>query len=194
MPSNPVERKLSGVICPWLVSARQLASVPLYIVCIFYAYTYDVPAGLVGVGLSSPVLKALAGNQGSTDAKLLTGITGPMLYLAVAAGVAWLLLKAVVTREDGEKRSALARSCRREFRQLEARLPQVLQEADPLPALTKMQEEIQTIVDRHIAEGSWVFNGLAPDIKDKVDQMFSQLCAQFGANWTQVPKTEEKAA
>jgi hypothetical protein len=62
-----------------------------------------------------------------------------------------------------------------------------LVKADPMPGLIKVQDEIRTIVGRHIAEESWPWPGPKPSIGDQVNARVDELCHEYGGNWTPPP-------
>ncbi len=180
-----VVRKLANEILPWLVSAEVLAKKPLYRAHGVYSWTRDILAGLSGFGLSHPLAKLITGE--STDMGKALGSMPFWLYILTGFSVlAWVTLKAYVTRDDGEKRAMLARSCRKEFMSINLRLRSALQQPRPLKDLTVLQTEVTAIVDRHIAEGSWHFPGddiLASDIHDVVSKRTIDLTIQYCSSW-----------
>jgi hypothetical protein len=181
-----VVRKLANEILPWFLSAEELRKRPLYRAYAMYSWTRDTLAGLTGFGLSHPLAKAISGE--STDITLaLSQMPLWLAILTVVAAIMWVILKTFVSKDDGEKRAVLARSCRKEFMVLNLRLRNALQHRHPLHALVAIQQELTAIVDRHIAEGSWAFQNdvLAPGIAEKVRRRTAELVAQNISSWDQ---------
>jgi hypothetical protein len=188
-PIHPVAQKLRQAILPYLISATALKWRPLYVAHFVYVYTHDLLAALAGFGISHPLAKLITGESNDLP-KALEGMPPWLKVLTVTAIVLWAILKVVVTRENGEKRSALARSCRKEFRGIERRVLVELSKKDPMPGLDRIQDEISTIVDRHIAEDSWPWAGPKPNIAGDVNKRLKELCDEYQNNWTPPPATK----
>jgi len=192
----PVVRKLANEILPWFVSAEELRKKPLYVAHKAYSWTRDTLAGLTGFGLSHPLAKVVAGE--STDlGAAIAKMPHWLMILTAGAAVSWVVLKAFVTKDDGEKKAMLAASCRKEFMSLNLRLRSALQHQRPLKALVAIQAEVTAIVDRHIAEGSWAFENddiLAPKIHEKVRRRTIDLVTQHLSSWEEPSQEGELGA
>src|SRR5579885_573809 len=134
----PVVRKLANEILPWFVSAEELRKKPLYVAHKAYSWTRDTLAGLTGFGLSHPLAKVIAG-EGTDLGAAISKMPVWLMILTGAAATAWVVLKAFVTKDDGEKKAMLAASCRKEFMSLNLRLRSALQHQRPLKALVAIQ-------------------------------------------------------
>lgn len=189
----PIVRKLANEILPWFVSAEELRKKPLYRAHLAYSWTRDTLAGLTGFGLSHPLAKAING-ESSDLGTALTKMPFWLYCMTGFAAVSWVVLKAFVTRDDGEKKAMLAASCRKEFMGLNLKLRSALQQPRPLKALVQIQAEVTGIVDRHIAEGSWAFANddiLAPKIHEKVRRRVADLVAQHLSSWDEPSRDGE---
>lgn len=99
------------------------------------------------------------------------------------------MLKAIVVREEGEKRALLARRCRKEFLAYERRLRGYLSDPDPVPQINDLMSEVETTVDRNIQEGSWPWPGPLPrpQIAAETDQLLQELSGFFSSGWAPPP-------
>lgn len=182
-----VRRKLDQVV-PYFVSAEALSRRPLYVAHAAYAYARDLLAGATGAGLGHPVVAALSGDapQGLAAA---VGTMPPWLgVVTVLSALSMAVLKVAVSRGDGEKRAALAASCRKEFRILGKRLRDELSSPNPLPGLAALQRDLGAIVDRHMAEDSWPWDGPKPGADVPTAARVDALVAAYAANWSAIPR------
>jgi len=199
MPTHPVKRKLEQAILPYMVSAEKLKLRPVYVTYGVYNYAHELLVGLVGLGVAPPLLSLFTseagatGNQGAVTTALDTQKKAPP-WLAVASVIAlviWLLLKLVINRENVAKRAVLARSCRKEMRQLSLNLRDELQKDNPMPGLQEIQETISELVHRHIQEESWPWDGPAENIGRPLQARLETLCHQFEQNWQAPPDMDQ---
>lgn len=188
-----VVRKLAHEILPYVISAERLRRVPRYVAWYTFTWVRDILAFLSGTGAAGHTTwKAVAG-----DAPLpptLVGLpTGIAVVIAVVAA-AYAVLRAIVARDDGEKKAVLATSCRRDFQILGRRLRTALGKSDPMPDLVSLQAEIHAVVDRHMGEGSWPFQDTFADgISEDVASRTSSLVAQYHSFWHLAQDDEDRA-
>lgn len=175
---HPVESKLRTELIPYFVSAEKLRWRLLYVAYEIYAYASDLLAALVGLGFASPILQAMQGNKIELQGLPVMGVVALLI---------WITLKIYISRNEGEKRSTLAKSCRRQFRKFSAELNRGLATPTPMPQLVKLQEEITSLVDRHIMEDAWPWAPLAKNIESRVEREVKALCDQYGSGWAKPP-------
>lgn len=198
MSDHPVKRKLRQAILPYCVSAQKLKWQPLFLTYGFYAYVHDFLAALVGAGIAPPLIGLFGDGQGGSEgARQITAAVAEFdnipWYISVAffAFLLWTILKVIVTRASGEKRAALAQSCRKEFRRLEARLQSELSQPNPMPALNEIEKEVRALVDRNIAEDAWPWRGPAKGIDEQVEKELDEISRRFEQNWTPVAEVDQ---
>jgi len=180
-------RKLANEVIPWIVSAEKLSKKRLYVAHSTYVWSRDLLAAVSGFGISHPLAGVLTG-----DASLGDSIAAMPKWLAVItllSALIWAVLKAYVTRDEGEKKATLAVSCSKEFMRIKLALGGILARADPYEGLMNLHAEIMAIVDRHVAEGSWFFpNGevLAPEIAAEVRDRVVATVDRYCDDWEDV--------
>jgi hypothetical protein len=150
---------------------------------------HELAAALVGIGISPPILAVFTGQEGQHAT--VSSATAAAAPITIAAAVLWMLLKVIVTRQNGEKRSVLARSCRREFRGLAITLRDELAKENPMPGLEKIQKDIAAIVQRNVAEDSWPWEGPASRIARRVQKRLDRLCTEFEQGWLSAPEVDQ---
>lgn len=182
-----VRRKLDQVV-PYFVSAEALSRRPIYVAHAAYAYSRDLLAGATGAGLGHPVVMALSGDAPQGIVAVLEAMPPWLGALTVLSASSMALLKVVVSRGDGEKRAALASSCRKEFRILGKRLRDELASANPLPGLAVLQRDLSAVVDRHMAEDSWPWDGPKPGAESATAAKVDALVAAYAPNWSAIPR------
>jgi hypothetical protein len=190
MPDQQVNRTLERDVLPYLVSARQLKKQWFYRLHTLFGYTTDLVGGLAAIGVSSPFLILLvtkdadAGGPTPSLASVLAGIPSFLVYPAAIVIIGWVILRVAFTREEGQKRAVLARSCIQNLRQAEADLHNLLRARQPLAGLTEMLEKrIRPTVDRNIQETSWPWVPFAPNIDSEVQTELNSLVTRYGADW-----------
>ncbi len=194
MPANPIRTKLEGLLA-YTMSARRLRRQPFYVGYRSYSYLRDLAAGLVGVGLTFPLLPFIARSEQNTE--LMTAVSGlavppPVKVVTILAGVTWVVLRVVVGHEQWEKRATLARSCIHRFKQLEARLLRSLESRDPMPELLEIQREMNALVDRSIQEEAWPWAGIAPTVDQAAVKRADELSQRFGGDWQKYSARERR--
>lgn len=105
----------------------------------------------------------------------------------VVAILTWVTLRVVFTRQGGQKRAVLAKSCIQTMKQAEARLHRVLIKSDPMPDLNSLvEEQIAPTVDRNIQEDAWPWSGPDPDADSEVEKQLLLLCNKYQGNWASI--------
>lgn len=195
MPDQQVKRTLERDVLPYLVSARKLEKQWFYRLHTLFGYTTDLVGALAAIGVSTPFLILLttkdADAAGATPslASVLAGIPSFLVYPAAIVIIGWVILRVAFTREEGQKRAVLARSCIQNLRQAEADLHNLLRARQPLASLTEMLEKrIRPTVDRNIQETSWPWLPFAPNIQRDVQADLNSLLTLYEADW--VPGSE----
>lgn len=195
MEDHPVRRKLHRDILPYLVSARRLRTQWYCRLYVVFGYATDLIVALTAIGITTPLLRLVgdagatgaAGQQGATLAEVLATVPSWLYYPTGVLIILWILLRVAFTREDGQKRAVLARSCTQMLREVEAKLHRVLLKPDPMPELNELLEkQIALIVDRNIQENAWPWAPFAPGIDEEVDADFVKLCERFESGWAPV--------
>lgn len=194
---HPVKMKLRNEILPWVESASLLSKQWFYRLHILFGYATDVTIGLGSIGIGIPLLALLTqpieSKTPSTTNVLTLLPRDPrwLYYLTALCVVGWIVLRVAFSREEGQKRAVLAKSCRQTMKQVEARLYQVLAQQDPMPELNKiLDEQITPSVDRNIQEYAWPWSGPAPDVDRLVEAKLEILCKKFSSQWSAVGPTE----
>jgi hypothetical protein len=185
---HPVTRKLSTSLVPYFVSGEQLERQRFYRAYSVYTWANEVMAGVAVLGLG-PVLSPLNLQTGTVDVPALFKGTQagslPFLLAGIGAlfGIGWMLFKVYVTRENGIKRAALARSCRNQLRTLETRVHQELNEPNPITKLDEIYASVKDLINRCSQEEAWPWPGPAPNIAEPVEKRVKEYCSQYQANW-----------
>lgn len=199
MPDPQVTHTLERVVLPYLVSGRRLKRLWFYWLHTFFGYATDLVVALAAIGVSSPLFALLSGKDAPAEmparapnlATVLSGIPSYLVYPAAIAIVAWLIIRIVFNREEGQKRAVLARSCTQSLREANAALHKVLRDKRPGAGLTKLLEEhIRPTVDRNIQEGSWPWLPFAPNIEAEVQQELRALRSLFEEEWEAVDEPD----
>lgn len=199
MPTHPVKRKLEQAILPYVVSAERLKRQPVYVTYDLYNYAHELLIAIVALGVAPPLLSLFASDAGASENQNRVGSAIDALkkappWLAVISIIAlaiWILLKLFINRENVAKRAVLARSCRKEMRQLSLNLRDELQRENPMPGLQGIQEAISDLVHRHIQEESWPWDGPSNNIDRPLRERLDTLCDQFEENWLPVPEVDQ---
>lgn len=190
-PEHPVQDKLRNQILPWLESAKLLKKQWFYRLHALFGYTTDVTVALGALGIAVPVITLLtqpAENPGNASVlPLLPQNPKWLYYLAATCVVGWAILRVAFTREEGQKKAVLAKSCHQTLKEAEAKLYHLLVQSDPMPELNKLiLEKIVPTVDRNIQEGSWPWSGPAPGVESAVEMQLDSFSRRFSSNWSPV--------
>lgn len=193
MIDHPVKRKLRNDILPYLVTARRLRKQWFYLSYVVFGYTTDllVALGAVGVGwpaLSSILVSQEGKNPGSgTVAEAMASVPAPIAYPLGILLILWVVWRVAFNREDGQKKAVLAKSCSHAMRQAEAKLPRILDDPNPMPAIIKLYEEILIpTLDLGVPEGAWPWAPFAPSVEAEVEKQLSELCQKYESQWAPV--------
>lgn len=195
MADHPVKRTLERDVLPYLISARHLRKQWFYRLHTVFGYTTDLIVALAAIGISSPLLQIFAAGGAGTGeaakppalADVLASLPRTLVLPAAVLIVAWVVIRVVFNREEGQKRAVLARSCTQVLRQAEASLPTALGRPDPMPDLNEMLEKrIRPMVDRSIQENSWPWAPFAPSVDSDVQKEVTALCSRYQADWAPV--------
>jgi len=153
--------------------------------------------GLAGLGIAPQVLRFF--NQPSNDSsakgslvEAARSLPGWLPWLTIVLALIWIALKTFVVQSDGAKRSQLAKSCRRQFRVLGARMHSELAKPDPMPGLLKIEAEITSLVDRNIAEDAWPWAGIASNTEPPTTKMINELLKRFQTTWSPAPAVDQR--
>jgi hypothetical protein len=200
MPQHPVKRKLEQAILPYMLSAERLRLRPVYLTYGVYSYIHEFLIAIVALGLAPPLLSfftvdSVNADSQKTVASALDALKKAPAWLAVATVIAlmcWIFLKLLINRENVAKRAVLAHSCRKEIRQLYLKLREELQKGDPMPGLLEIQKNITELVDRHVREESWPWDGPAENIESRLQARLDRICQQFEQNWQPVPDVDQR--
>jgi hypothetical protein len=180
MPDHPILRKLRVSIVPYQISAQRLRRSPVYVAHTVHSYLTDITAALLGVGVTHPIIQRIAGQPASAPFPWL-----PPLGFAVLA--AWVVLKVYVAQTEGARIAPLRLSCWREFLRIGRQVNAAIALPDPMPRLEEIQAAIEAVVDRHIAEGAWPWQGPAPDVDELVAAAIERIKNSFEEQWLQPP-------
>lgn len=195
MPDHPVKRTLERDVLPYIVSARQLRKQWFYRMHTVFGYTTDIVVALATIGIAPPLLRLIGATGSAADVadkpltltSALASLPPALVYPAAVLIVVWIIIRVAFSREEGQKRAVLARSCTKVLQQAEAGLPQALSAADPMPALTEMLEKrIRPTVDRNIQESAWPWLPFAPRIEADVKKEVSAFCSSYEGDWAPV--------
>ena len=183
-----LEKKLRQAIIPYVILAERLKWRALYLAYTVYAYSHDFLSALAGAGISFPLTRIATGKNIDLPSSIQE-MPMPLAITTVLSVFGWIVLKVIVTRNDGEKRATLARNCRKDFRSFLNTLENECQKNNPMPGLTRLAQQIQQTVQRHIAEDSWSYNGLPVDraFTIEVEKRVHQYCERYGSGWDPEP-------
>jgi len=192
-----IERKLRHEILPYLITAEHLRRWRPLRIYTFYVYAGEVFVLLAGLGIATPITRALADGKGSTStgySQLLDVLgSGYMAAASIALLLIWGLLKFYVRTEDLPKRCNLLKSSIRQCSQLSFQVKQAVAKPDPMPSLISIQDKLSYLIDRSIAEDAWP-DPVFPDIDHEVDKYLTGLIAPHKANWQQFDSDERPTA
>jgi hypothetical protein len=190
MPEHPVKSKLE-IITRYTVSARHIKRGWFYILFSFYTWTSDLIVALAGIGIAHPLLtRAATASAQSPTPQAIPLTANSLLSYGVILAVVWVVLKVIVTRENGLKRGTLMSSCVTEMLSERSRLERhALQQADPMPVLEDIEKKLSAIYDRHNQEGSFPYlGGFAPgidaEVKQEVENLYNSWQKRHGATWS----------
>ncbi|HVV48840.1 MAG TPA: hypothetical protein VHO06_04210 [Polyangia bacterium] len=191
--------KLSREVLPYLATSYGLPRLWFCRTALVFSFATDVLAVLAFLGAAPPSIVALLQTSSLSAAKaappgadvpaLLAPIPAKFRYPVLAVIGVWVLLRVLFYRGDWPKRAVLATSCRRMFKQIEARLHSVLTQPNPMPEIVKlMVEQVQPMVDRNIQEGAWPWPG--PNLKAdaKAKELLATFCERYEKGWTPVDR------
>ncbi|NJN63525.1 MAG: hypothetical protein HC882_00725 [Acidobacteria bacterium] len=199
MGDHPVKRKLRNDILPYLATARRLRRQWFYSSYVVFGYTTDLLVALSAVGIGWPAVSNILANQEATNsspgtlAQAMASVPAQLAYPLAILLILWIVWRVAFNREDGQKKAVLAKSCALAMRQAEARLPRVLGDPNPMPAITKLYDEILwPTADRGIQEGAWPWTPFAPSIDAEVEKQLSEICQKYESQWAQVDSTSQR--
>jgi hypothetical protein len=193
MPEHPVKLKLQNEMLPYLVTARRLDKQWFYRTHLLFGYTTDILVVLTAIGVISPVYSEIfatnrqAGNATSFSV-LTNAFPSDLYYLILFLVLVWTFLRVAYSRENGQERAVMAKSSQRVMRGVEAELPHVLGNPNPMPDITKLcTESIWPTADRCIQEKAWTSwrpsDPLPPDIEREVKSNLEDLCRKYESQW-----------
>jgi hypothetical protein len=187
-----VENKIRYSIVPYLVSGELLKKSPINRLYEVYQYCEYIFAALVGVGVSTPLLRQLmavhdpaSGSSKASASANLTDLT--FVWPTFFALLVWIGLNAYLKINDGQKRALLARSCSGQLQRqafLTHEAVKIEDAQDALNKLVEIQQAVTQIVDRAIPEGAWPWSGPAPNIDRAVNERTASLVLMFPAGWS----------
>jgi hypothetical protein len=115
-------------------------------------------------------------------------LTGAILAVSLIA------VRIYVGKANLAKRAVLADSCASEFKSLNTRLFMLNNANAGLnEELTKIGNEVATILQRHIAEKSWPYNPIAPNIEPQVDRRTAEIVRRIVQGMSVSPKIVQQA-
>lgn len=193
MANELVKRKLKDEILPYIVAGRNLKKRWFVRAYLLYVYAHDSLAALSGISFSTPLLSFIKGLLPSTGlneptkATIDAATSGWVLVVGVIAVFGWSLLKLILVRGNAEKRAVLARSCSKQFLQIERSMREALSMADPMPELKRIyKESIMPLYDRNMQDDVFTDDPAGnPAISAEVDTLLDQLCKRYESNWTE---------
>lgn len=195
-PTHPVRQILESGILPYLISAKKLRRQPFYVAYNIHVYSRDILAGLIGVGISSPVMKlfaeSLGENQsakGASEAGLMH-IPPPWFAVVIAAAVVMVSLRVYVNNSKADERAILLRKCASDMRAASFNLYTILDTADPMNELIEMRNKLTAIANSHVGAWPWDFEP-PPGIQAEVQERVGRLCVRFGARWLTAPGIQQ---
>jgi hypothetical protein len=195
MPTHPVKRTLERDVLPYLVSARRLRRQWFVLLHSIFGYTTDLVVALTTIGVATPLLALLGttsnntheGTQSPSLSTVLAALPKWLYFPTAVLVLAWIVLRVAFSREEGQKRAVLAKSCTQVLRQAESKLPTALSMPNPMPALTELLEKgIRPTVDRSIQENSWPWTPFAPEIDVEIGKELARLSASYETDWSPV--------
>ncbi len=201
MGDHPVKRKLRNDILPYFATAKRLRRQWFYVSHVVFGYATDLLIALSAVGVGWPAVSTILMNQqekNSPPGSLAAAMASVPEYMAYPFGmllILWIVWRVVFNREDGQKKAVLAKSFTLAMHQAEARLPRILGDPNPMPAITKLYEEILwPTVDRGIQEGAWPWFPIAPEVDKEVEQQLDAICQKYESQWAQVDSPGQRSA
>jgi hypothetical protein len=198
--NNDVREILELSIIPYIISAKKLKWQPFYMAHSINSYSRDMLVGLIGVGLSTPVMvavsKALGGPvaanaAGESAAGLLENIPPGWKSFVIAALVISIALRVYVNQSKAEERAILAKTCSDDIRLASLNLTTILNKSYPDDDLLMMRNQIAAIAKNK----AWPWDyDTAPGINNEVQKRVNDLVARFGAKWTGQPTGQQLPA
>jgi hypothetical protein len=168
METNPFKVNLRQ-IAQYTVSAGRVKRQYRYICYLIYSWGNDFIALLAGIGIGYPALTSVNSGGSTPPSKYLS--SHEILQVGILAAVAWIVLKLIVTRDNGIKRAVLMKNCVKEMQLQESDLVRnVLKQTDPLPRSAEIIDALARIYDQHNREEAWPWtNGFAENIDNQVE-------------------------
>jgi hypothetical protein len=189
MAPDPIERKLSQIILPYLISAERLQRYTLYKTYGYYSLLNAYIAALVGFGLAPPLMKWYLELTGpGTNAKVPTNVG----WVALLLGFILVAVSVYYRNENVSTRYVLARTCRAELLDVSDELHTALQSSNPQSEIVVLQNKTVSIIKRYRTQHqSWPWDRFAPEIEQDVQRRVSDLKSQFGP-WKLTSDREER--
>ncbi|PJA32339.1 MAG: hypothetical protein CO187_04505, partial [Zetaproteobacteria bacterium CG_4_9_14_3_um_filter_53_7] len=188
MPIHPVKRALERDVIPYIVSGRNLRKQWFYQLHYVFGYTTDIVASFAAVGIGAPIFDII--NADAKPEKIqsaLLQVPSSLFVPVVLIFIAWVVLRVIFSKEDGQKRAVLAKSCLKSLDVAEAKLHKVLSQPNPMPDLIELLEkQIRQPADRALVEGAWPWLPFAPDCDDEISNMLDKLCQRYESDWAPV--------
>jgi hypothetical protein len=180
-----VEEELIDLL-PYILSGRYLRKQTFYRVHTLHAYTRDVLAIMIGLGLGFPGARIWESSFhpsesfGATLSSLPWYAWLPAVVLVASAAI----LKVYVTRESVERRAHLVDECETDFDVKYIEIVNALQLKNPLQKLASIRNNVASIVTHHTRARSYTFRGgwaTGTNIEAKIQA--KELCDSNERHW-----------
>jgi hypothetical protein len=155
-----------------------------------YLYGTDIIPFFGTIGASGPVYDALKAVQsGASGTQPLFNLLGsPFAWVGGTVIILWFLLRIYVRNNSLIEKVAFVRSFKQQIGKAQIRLPQILGEANPMPALIKLQEEIVIpAADRALMDGVFTADALDVKLMGESRNMAQSFETDFSSQWNLPP-------
>lgn len=192
--SDPRERAITTIVLARLI-AEHLRQGWDYRAARVYSFGNDFIPTLGTLGLGGPLVQALAnqaasggaGRAGSLNiaSALGSALSDPLGFIAAIIVIFWFILRTYVNNKKLVEYVSLADAYDRQVTQALPRMDYAVGEADPMPELSKVREEvIIPATQRAIADGLYPRDRELERLNAEAAERAGEIVAKYKAAWS----------
>ncbi len=186
-----VRSKLRSSVLRRIEGAQQIRRSPDYVAYKLHRIGGEAAIVLAGFGISHPVVAWLEPEMAPDGAAVdfatawsdLALLPTPLLVFVLTLVAMWLALLVWVAVRHLRDRGPLMEACCREFDEVQAKLEQALERANPLEGIDPLVEESSLIVSRYRAPGVWPWPVGPTDAEAAIDRRIEELIQRHQHHW-----------